>query len=191
MKFQLAAALALKSTVASLSPFRTNLPNQGTGNAVSKRLELSQFHPKPFNLTSMCVECNKGPQGSSAFDCLIRFHWRDDNANESGACAESWVWDGVTTAIGAGNNHSAVYIICGDQADGGFFQFKFLDFLSLSNFSLSLTHMFRDTEDFSTPTMANLFALANVTLQPKGQSNGSLSYFADQPVLATFTGMTI
>lgn len=44
-----------------------------------------------------------------------------------------------------GGNYSADYLICrNDNVD--FFQFKFMDMFDLSNFSLSLTHMYRDVK---------------------------------------------
>ncbi|OTA90773.1 hypothetical protein M434DRAFT_13701 [Hypoxylon sp. CO27-5] len=104
---------------------------------------LAQFDLDPFNLTDMCVECEKENVDSLLFDCSIKFNWDDPNAQQSCSCENHWQWDGITQAKGPTNNYSTDYVICKDDK-AELFQFKFVDVFDLHNFSLSLTHMYKD-----------------------------------------------
>lgn len=136
--------------------------------------------------------------------------WSDPNANQSCTCNESWQWDGVTTTQGSLNNYSTSYLVCKDNK-AELFQFKIMDIFDLSNFSLSLTHMYHDSKygkgtpseleqadilnfrDFPTSTIVNMFAQPNITLQMVEKSNISMTYSSppDSSIEANITGMTI
>ncbi|KAL7626674.1 hypothetical protein AAE478_003448 [Parahypoxylon ruwenzoriense] len=190
MQFLLAITLAIRSTLAL--PLSTGGNVRGRDeNAADELWELSQFHLHPFNLTHMCIECDKGGNEDSSFGCSIEFDWEDPNADDSCTCREDWEWDGVTTTIGPGNNHSTDYVVCKNERNK-LFQFKFVEFVDLSNFSLSLTHLYKDTKNFPAPTMANMFSQPNITLQLITESSTSMTYSsADNPIKANITGMTI
>ncbi|KAI4870853.1 hypothetical protein F4820DRAFT_402141 [Hypoxylon rubiginosum] len=68
-----------------------------------------------------------------------------------------------------------------------------MDMFDLSNFSLSLTHMYRDVNNLPAPTVVNMFAQPNIALQMTGNSNDSMAYSSacDCPIYANITGMTI
>ncbi|KAI2612798.1 uncharacterized protein GGS25DRAFT_518486 [Hypoxylon fragiforme] len=156
-----------------------------------KPWELAQFHLDPFQLTHMCIECKKNIW-DSLLGCEIQFNWDDPNANQSCTCHSRWQWDGATRTQGPLNNYSTEYSACKVER-GAAFQFKFIDLSELSNFGLELTHMYKDTENFPTPTVANMFAQTNVTLQVVERSNTSITYSSpsDCPVKANITGVTI
>ncbi|KAI1134200.1 hypothetical protein F5Y05DRAFT_406733 [Hypoxylon sp. FL0543] len=149
--------------------------------------ELAQFDLAPFNLTDMCIECEKENVDAPLFDCSIKFDWDDPNAEQSCTCEDHWQWDGVTQSQGATNNYSTNYLVCKDDKVE-LFQFKFVDLFDLSNFSLSLAHM-----NFPTPTIANMFAEPNITLELENKSDTAMTYFSpsDRPIKANITGMTI
>ncbi|OTA61950.1 hypothetical protein K449DRAFT_57859 [Hypoxylon sp. EC38] len=148
---------------------------------------LAQFDLDPFNLTDMCVECEKENVDSLLFDCSIKFNWDDPNAQQSCSCENHWQWDGITQAKGPTNNYSTDYLICKDDK-AELFQFKFVDVFDLHNFSLSLTHM-----NFPTPTIANMFSQPNITLSLMNKSDTSMTYSSacGCPIRANITGMTI
>ncbi|KAI1100005.1 hypothetical protein F4804DRAFT_345074 [Jackrogersella minutella] len=154
--------------------------------------KLSQFDLQPFNLADMGIECTKEDDNSLLFGCSIQFQWEDPNANQSCTCKDNWQWDGVTQTQGPLNNYSTNYLVCkNDHVE--FFQFKFLQVFDISNFSLSLTHMYKDVKNFPTPTTANMFAQPNITLESTEKSNTTMSFSSplDSPIKANITGMTI
>ncbi|KAI1406628.1 hypothetical protein F4819DRAFT_481391 [Hypoxylon fuscum] len=181
--------LALKFAVAM--PQFDRAANYRTRNVIDKPWELAQFDLDPFNLTHMCVDCKKDNR-DPLFGCSIKFTWSDPNANQSCTCNESWQWDGVTTTQGSLNNYSTSYLVCKDNK-AELFQFKIMDIFDLSNFSLSLTHMYHDSKDFPTSTIVNMFAQPNITLQMVEKSNISMTYSSppDSSIEANITGMTI
>ncbi|KAI0834977.1 hypothetical protein F5Y06DRAFT_300162 [Hypoxylon sp. FL0890] len=182
----------LLGSVVALPPFHKEAFDYRTRSIDYKPWELAQFNLAPFNLTDMCIECEKKNFSSPLFDCSIKFNWDDPNAEQSCTCEDHWQWDGVTKSQGALNNYSTNYLICKDDR-AELFQFKFVDFINLSNFSLSLTHMYKDTKNFPTPTIANMFAQPNITLELMNKSVTAMTYSSpsDRPIKANITGMTI
>ncbi|KAI1212322.1 uncharacterized protein F4807DRAFT_457821 [Annulohypoxylon truncatum] len=190
-------------------PFLGKALNPQAGNTI-KSWELAQFHLEPFNLTDMAVGCTKTNMSSSLFGCSIQFKWDDPNANQSCTCKEDWQWNGITHTQGPMNNYSTDYSICKND-DTEIFQFKFIDVFDLSNFSLSLTHIYKDNKynrytpryrveltssnfrNFPTPTTANMFSQTNITLDLIEKSNTTMAYSSacDCPIKANITGMTI
>ncbi|KAI1414642.1 hypothetical protein F5Y13DRAFT_187832 [Hypoxylon sp. FL1857] len=166
--------------------------NYWARSVVDKPWELAQFKLDPFNLTDMCIECKKENIKSLLFDCSIKFDWDDPNAQQSCTCEDHWQWDGVTKTQGPKNNYTTEYLICKDDK-AGLFQFKFVDIFDLSNFSLSLTHMYEDSKNFPTPTIANMFSQPNITLNLMNTSDTAMTYSSacDCPIKANITGMTI
>ncbi|KAI0887097.1 uncharacterized protein GGS22DRAFT_185930 [Annulohypoxylon maeteangense] len=172
-------------------PFPRDVVSPRTGNVINKPWELAQFHLEPFNLTDMGVECSKNTN-SSLFGCSIQFKWEDPNANQSCSCKEDWQWNGITQSQGPMNNYSTEYFVCKND-DTEIFQFKFMDMFDISNFSLSLTHAYKDNKNFPAPTMANMFSQPNITLKLKEKSNTTMAYSSacDCPIKANITGITI
>lgn len=85
-----------------------------------------------------------------------------------------------------------------------------MDVFDLSNFSLSLTHIYKDNRynkntpeyrikltysnprNFPEPTIANMFSQPNITLDLLSKSNTTMAYSGrDSPIKANITGMTI
>ncbi|KAI0381005.1 hypothetical protein F5Y04DRAFT_281349 [Hypomontagnella monticulosa] len=166
--------------------------NHWIGGKVYTAWELAQFNLAPFNLTDMRISCSKDNKESLLFGCSIQFGWDDPNADQSCACEDHWQWDGVTQAQGPMNNYTNEYLVCKtDKTE--VFQFKFVDIFDLSNFSLSLAHMYKDTKNFPTPTRTNMFAQPNITLQLTEKSDTTMTYSSvcDCPIQANITGMTI
>ncbi|XXH04934.1 hypothetical protein Hte_011356 [Hypoxylon texense] len=130
-------ALVLKPIVAR-PPYSGSVHYEPDSTA-QKPWELAQFDLAPFKLTDMCVDCKRHDVGL-LFECSIKFDWEDPNANQSCTCSEDWEWDSRGSAKG-GN----YYLTCRDE-NVEFFQFKFVDMFDLSNFSLSLAHMYRDVK---------------------------------------------
>ncbi|KAI0145661.1 hypothetical protein F4776DRAFT_660543 [Hypoxylon sp. NC0597] len=191
MQLLIISALVLVTTVA-----RPLIHGQAisywANSMVNKSWELAQFDLDPFNLTDMCVECKKENTDSLFFDCSIKFNWDDPNDQQSCSCEDHWQWDGITQAQGPTNNYSTDYLVCKDDK-AELFQFKFVDVFDLSNFSLSLTHMYEDVKNFPTPTITNMFSQPNITLNLMSKSNTSMTYSpaCDCPIRANITGMTI
>ncbi|OTB08047.1 hypothetical protein M426DRAFT_8255 [Hypoxylon sp. CI-4A] len=180
MRFFLAFPLVLQPVLAALLPPR-GAPNDW---------KLAQFDLHPFNLTDMNIDCTKDDENSPLFGCSIKFHWENPNADQSCTCKEDWQWDGETSTQGPLNNYSTNYLSCKNDGTETF-QFKFTDMPDLSDFSLSLTHIYEDTKNFPAPTMTNMFAQPNITLQLLEISNTTRIYSTVLPIEANITGMTI
>ncbi|XDG00537.1 hypothetical protein ABKA04_000152 [Annulohypoxylon sp. FPYF3050] len=189
MQYLFAITLLLGLTVAR-PPFPREAMRPRAGTMI-KSWELSQFHLQPFDLIDMGVECTKNNLNSSLFGCSIQFKWEDPNANQSCTCKEDWQWNGITYSQGPQNNYSTDYFLCkNDNIE--VFQFKFVDVFDLSNFSLSLTHIYKDNRNFPEPTIANMFSQPNITLDLLSKSNTTMAYSGrDSPIKANITGMTI
>ncbi|KAI1393599.1 uncharacterized protein F4822DRAFT_424069 [Hypoxylon trugodes] len=189
MQALLIISLAISYAVARPSFLQDAISDRAV---IDKPVELAQFQLEPFNLTNMHVECNKGNKSPPMFGCSINFNWDDPNANQSCTCQDYWQWDGITRTQGPTNNYSTEYLVCKDNRFG-MFQFKFVDIFDLSNFSLSLTHMYKDNKNFPTPTIANMFSQPNISLQLTEKSNTMMRYSSacHCPIEADITGMTI
>ncbi|KAI0180233.1 hypothetical protein GGR52DRAFT_530351 [Hypoxylon sp. FL1284] len=192
MNLLLVVCLILESAVALPRSLRT--VHYESGSSTQKPWELAQFELAPFELRHMCVECTKEGVGS-IYACSIKFDWDDPNANQSCTCNESWQWNGNSQTrgfLGRSYDSSTEYTTCRKGAVE-LFQFKFVDIFDLSNFSLSLSHMYRDTNNFPEPTVVNMFAQPNISLRMMGKSNTSITYSParDSPINANITGMTI
>ncbi|KAI0014024.1 hypothetical protein F4779DRAFT_612831 [Xylariaceae sp. FL0662B] len=170
MWYLFAVALLLQTALGLPSFLRNNTHHQAR-DAVVTPATLAPFRFDPFNLTHMCIECNK----EKPDDPMFGFDWVDPNSEESCSCKQDWQWDGVTTSQGDKNNYNTDYFVCGDEGHE-IFQFKFSSLFDMSNFSLTLTHMFMDSKDFQPPTWANLFAQKNIILPSVRRSNMSISY---------------
>ncbi|KAI2471477.1 hypothetical protein F4781DRAFT_429373 [Annulohypoxylon bovei var. microspora] len=191
MQYLFVIALFLGFTVAR-PLFPEKVMNTRARNIINKPWDLAQFHLEPFNLAEMGIECTKKNVSSSLFGCSIKFKWEDPNANQSCICNENWQWDGITQAQGSLNNYSTDYFVCKDD-NTEIFQFKFMEVFDLANFSLSLTHVYKDNRNFPTPTIANMFSQPNITLDLMEKSNTTMIYSpaCDCPIKANITGMTI
>ncbi|KAI0480545.1 hypothetical protein GGR56DRAFT_687744 [Xylariaceae sp. FL0804] len=197
------AAVGLRLPAAAGLPAR---PGRAVVAGASKRiagLELAQFHFKPYALTDVTVGCGKSEPQDAMFQCLIQFDWQDPNANGTrSVCANAWQWDGTSRGPGARNTYNTDYQPCrimtttgggdGDgDGDGELFQFEFLNMADISRFTLQLSHIFTDYNDFPQPTTANLFGLANVTLSAASADATSITYTTAGPVNAQIMGAVI
>ncbi|KAI1340460.1 hypothetical protein F5Y15DRAFT_422926 [Xylariaceae sp. FL0016] len=180
--------LALLQLGASL-PQAAQMKDAGLSDSLTW-LELSQFHFKPYLLSNICVECSKIQPGDAMFNCSIGFDWVDPNADGSRAhCDNGWQWDGKTTQPGASNTYNTIYVGCPYR--GEVFQFLFQSMTNISYFGLELSHIFKDSNDFPEPTMANLFGLANVTLESSSSNETAIVYGIPGPVEAKIMGAVI
>ncbi|CAJ2506075.1 Uu.00g002050.m01.CDS01 [Anthostomella pinea] len=190
MQFLLVASLLLQ-VVASLPwpitrATRASRPRHGS----LTWLELAQFHFEDYGLTNLCVECNKGEASDPMFDCLLKFDWMDPNVNHTCHCEKDWQWDGVTKENGPNNTYNTDYFVCKSEI-AETFQFKFVTMTDLGAFTLMLSHIFRDSKDFPSPTVANLFGQTNLTLVSQEVSDTSLIYFTPDAIKAKIIGVTI
>ncbi|KAI1490848.1 hypothetical protein F5X96DRAFT_669295 [Biscogniauxia mediterranea] len=188
MKLLLGVGLLLQVVACLYVP--TSLPKQP--DRPLKWLELSQFDFKPYILTDMCVDCRKDHRDDPLFDCSIEFGWKDPNANTTCVCEYQWQWSSANTTSRILNTGDMDYLKCEAKTKQlDYFQFKFETMFNPSNFTLMLSHLFKDYKDFPTPELANLFAERNITLAPLESSDTSLVYFQEGPIEARIMGATI
>ncbi|KAI1501289.1 hypothetical protein F5X99DRAFT_409258 [Biscogniauxia marginata] len=155
-------------------------------------LELAQFNFDPYRLTNICVDCKRDGRDDSVLDCSINFDWEDPNADTTCVCEYKWQWDGANMAPSAQNERDTSYLLCRPESDElEYFQFRFETMFDLSNFTLMLSHIFKDYKDFPTPETANLFAERNIMLSPGENNDTSLVYFLEGPIEAKIMGATI
>ncbi|KAI2626465.1 hypothetical protein GGR54DRAFT_637034 [Hypoxylon sp. NC1633] len=171
MQFLFVTILLLASAVSPLS--------------THKRWDLAQFDLKPYDLTQMYIECTKHPKGTLS-GCFISFAWNDPNAGQNCTCLDYWQWDGISPVWDLSNDRGN---LCKSDANGTF-RFNFLDVFSLSNFSLQLTHTWRDTKFYPFPMITNWIAQPNITLPMTQESNSSIVLSAgNSSIKATINGM--
>ncbi|KAI5928725.1 hypothetical protein F4810DRAFT_717282 [Camillea tinctor] len=188
MKLLISIGLLLQVVACIYVP--TSLLEQS--NKPSHWLELSQFNFQPYILTDMCVDCRKDHRNDPLFNCSIDFGWKDPNANTTCDCHYEWQWTSTNTTPSGLTPRDMDYLKC--EANAGlldYFQFKFEAMFNPSNFTLMLSHMFKDYKDFPSPELANLFAERNITLAPTDSGDTELVYYLEGPIEVKIMGVTI
>ncbi|RYP92208.1 hypothetical protein DL770_001627 [Monosporascus sp. CRB-9-2] len=168
-------------------------PGDGPSSAIRNyedNIMRAQFDFKPFSLTDLSIDCMKDTPEEPKFECAMEFDWENPNANKSGSCHYSWEWDGVTKEHGDENGYNVEYYRCIWKGPE-FFQFYFESMVDYSNFSLRMSHKFKDADHFHPPEFANMFAEGNFTLHQTENTTTSIIYAAPGPFDAPFKGMTI
>ncbi|KAK5654107.1 hypothetical protein OQA88_7538 [Cercophora sp. LCS_1] len=147
MFISLAAALAASPVTLAMPVIKGMMLHSSA--ALTLNFELMQ-------ITNVTMNCTR-PDSHQDLNCGVKFDWFDpnsvrENKVSSTTCNQTWSWDGKHTIGGDDNALDTPYLPCWQsEEDGTYFAMRLMTFVGPTNFTLQLSHQYKDSENFTAP----------------------------------------